>query len=85
MFPIVARYFSIDSGVKNKLIDTYDLQNEKAETMEMKIESSCEKYNISDKVVGFNGDNAPVNFGGLTRGGIIFSSTLSLEQTIKKK
>lgn len=56
MFPIVARYFFIDIGVKYKLIDTYDLQNEKAENMETKIESFCEKYNISNKVVGFNGN-----------------------------
>ena len=69
MFPIVARYFTIENGVSNKVIETVDLRDEKALTMESQIEQACEQFNISDKVTGFGGDNAPVNFGGITRGG----------------
>lgn len=69
MFPIVVRYFSIKNGVSNKVIETADLRDEKATTMVAQIERACEQFNVLEKVIGFGGDNAPANFGGLTRGG----------------
>lgn len=69
MFPIVARYFSSKNGISNKLLAVVDLQDEKAETMEIQIERICRKFEIMDKCVCFCADNAPTNFGGLQRGG----------------
>lgn len=69
MLPIMVRYFSVKSGVQNKLLELVELNNEKADTIVPILKNLCEKYNLNKKVICYAAHNAPVNFGGVTRGG----------------
>lgn len=69
MFPVVARYFSLTLGVQHKMLDFANLSDETANTITGILNSVCEKYDLEKKIASFSADNAPVNFGGVTRGG----------------
>lgn len=69
MFPIVARYFSLKLGVQHKMVDFKSLSDETANTVTEVVDSVCKKNDLEKKFASFSADNAPVNFGGVTRGG----------------
>lgn len=69
IFPVVIRYWSVLTGVQVKVVE---ISSEKGETSQIifeLIEKIIKKYKLEKKVVAFCGDNAKVNFGGITRGG----------------
>lgn len=69
MFPVIVRYFSVSSGVNVKLLNFTAEKGETSEIIYNLLESTSKSYNILEKTIAFCADNAPVNFGGITRGG----------------
>lgn len=69
MFPVVIRYFLPTVGVRVKVINFSQEEGEKAETIFALLRKTIDEHNLLDKVVAFCGDNAPVNFGNVNRGG----------------
>lgn len=71
MFPVIVRFFSLTNGVQHKMLDFADFSDEKADTITQLLISVCEKYDLKKKLVAYSADNAPVNIGGVTRGGSV--------------
>lgn len=69
IFPIVVRYFDPLVGVKVKALDVQPKPGETSQIIFEFIQKVAEDFEIQAKIVAFCGDNAKVNFGGLTRGG----------------
>lgn len=69
MFPVIVRYFSMTKGVQHKMLEFASLSDEKADTIIDILNYVCKKYHLEEKIISYSADNAPVNFGGLTRGG----------------
>lgn len=69
IFPIVVRYFVPLVGVKVKVLDISSEPGETSEIIFELIKKVVNEYKVQKKIIAFCGDNAKVNFGGLTRGG----------------
>lgn len=69
MMPVVVRYFMPTVGVQVKLLCFSSERGETSAIIETLIKRTADDYGISDKVVGFCGDNCPTNFGNSSRGG----------------
>lgn len=69
MMPVVVRYFIPTVGVRVKMLEFKSTKGETSEIIASLIKSTAEKNEISDKIVGFCGDNCPTNFGSCERGG----------------
>lgn len=69
IFPIVVRYFDPLAGVKINVLDISSEPGETSQVIFELIQKATKEYNVEKKIVAFCGDNAKVNFGGLTRGG----------------
>lgn len=67
MFPVVVRFFSEKFGVKIRIIELTSAQNETSDTVVALLNAAMEKFGIQSKLVGFCGDNAPLNFGNMAR------------------
>lgn len=69
MMPVMVRYFIPTVGVRVKLLEFTSEKGETALIISSLIKQTAEKNGISDKIVGFCGDNCPTNFGSRERGG----------------
>lgn len=69
IFPVLVRYFIPTVGVHIRVLDVSSEPGEKSEIIANLIRSVAREYGLDIKVVAFCGDNAKVNFGGITRGG----------------
>lgn len=69
MMPVVVRYFVPTVGVKVKMLDFSSEKGETSEIITSMIMRAAEKNQITNKIVGFCGDNCPTNFGNSVRGG----------------
>lgn len=69
LFPIVIQFFKFDKGIKSYLLDIVSVSNEKATTISEILCDTLRKFNISQKVIAFSGDNCNTNFGGIKRKG----------------
>lgn len=64
MFPICLQYFTIDSGIKKKLLDFVEQNDEKsAEIADMLISNLNDKGLEVKNVSAYSADNASVNYG----------------------
>lgn len=70
LVPILIRYFNPKEGVQIKILEFTNLQGETADILTKYIMDVLKKYNLSDKIVAFSGDNCNTNFGGVERKGI---------------
>lgn len=69
MLPIVVRFFSMEEGVRNKMIELYRLKDETGETVFNKVKQVIENFGLQQKFICFGADNCNTNFGGVQRGG----------------
>lgn len=69
IFPIVIRYWLPLIGSKIRVIDISEEKGETSQIIFELIEKNVKKFKLEKKVIAFCGDNAKVNFGGITRGG----------------
>lgn len=63
MFPVLIRVFLPISGVKVCVIEFTDLKGEKSSVIFDMLKKVIFENGLEKKLVGFCGDNAPVNFG----------------------
>lgn len=64
MFPLIIRYFTLEKGIQNKIIEFYEDANETAIAISQKITEILIKSGLSTKnMISFLADNASVNFG----------------------
>lgn len=70
MFPIVVRYFLPTKGVRVRVLDFYAATDERSETITDLVWKTAENYKIKNQIVAYCADNAKINFGGETRGGM---------------
>lgn len=68
LFPVLIRYFNLISGVFVKVLEVSAEVGETSEIISNLIWNVAREYGIETKIVAFCGDNAKVNFGGLSRG-----------------
>lgn len=69
MFPVLVRFFVPTEGVQIRLLD---LSSEKGETSDIVVgllQKAIKSHSLSEKFVGFCGDNTNTNFGGERRRG----------------
>jgi hypothetical protein len=52
-------------AIKTVILNIHSLPNDTATTVSTAVMESIEKYNISNKIIAFLADNAPVNFGSI--------------------
>lgn len=69
LFPVIVRYFLSTDGVRVKVLEISSEKGETSLIISDLINSVVKEYGLEKKIVAFCGDNAKVNFGGLTRGG----------------
>lgn len=69
MMPVVVRYFDPTVGVKVKMLEFSSEKGAPSEIIASLIMRAAEKNQITDKIVGFCGDNCATNFGNSARGG----------------
>lgn len=67
MFPLLIRYFLPKEGVKVKLIELSEENGETSDIIFALIKKTIDKFSSLDKLIALCGDNAPVNFGRITR------------------
>jgi len=64
MFPCVIRYFTVEKGIQNKIIEFYEDANETAIAISQKIIEILIKAGLPAKnMISFSADNASINFG----------------------
>lgn len=69
MMPVVVRYFIPTVGVRVKLLEFTSEKGETAVIISSMIKKIAEQNRLTEKIVGFCGDNCPTNFGSRERGG----------------
>lgn len=69
LMPVVVRYFIPTVGIKVKMLEFSSEKGETSDIISSLIMKTAQKYQITDKIVGFCGDNCPTNFGSCERGG----------------
>lgn len=69
MFPVLARYFIPEIGVRVKLLEYSSEKGESSIIISNLLKKTADEFQIKDKLVGFCGDNCPTNFGSSQRGG----------------
>lgn len=69
LFPVLVRYFIPTVGVHVKVLEISSEKGETSEIISDLISCVAREYGLEKKIVAFCGDNAKVNFGGLSRGG----------------
>lgn len=69
MFPVAVRYFSREDGIKVRIIELTSENGETSDIIVKLLRAAIEKFNISNKLAAFCGDNAPCNFGNRERTG----------------
>lgn len=68
MMPVIVRYFDPTNGVRVKMLEFTCEKGETSQIISNLIRSTAHKNQISDKIVGFCGDDCPTNFGLSERG-----------------
>ena len=64
MFPVCLQYFTIESGINNKLLDFVELNNEHSQAVAKMMLKSLSENNLDIKQVSsYAADNASVNYG----------------------
>lgn len=85
LFPVFVRYFIPTEGINVKMLDLTEAPGENSTIISGLIESAASKYDLKQKIVGFCGDNAKVNFGGETLAGWKYSNiTKTTEKNTNK-
>lgn len=69
MFPIVVQYFQWLKGIQLQELKLSAFSSKTAEAISKYLITTIKKFKIISKCIAFSGDNANVNFGGLTRRG----------------
>lgn len=69
IFPVLVRYFIPTIGVQVKVMEIESTSGETSQIIEDLITETAVKFRVKEKIVAYCGDNAKVNFGGVTRGG----------------
>jgi hypothetical protein len=69
LFPVMGRYFLPLEDLHVKALDVRSLPGESSELIVGLLNDNISKYGLQNKLAAFSGDNAKVNFGGVTRGG----------------
>lgn len=69
LFPVMGRYFLPLEGLNVKTLDVRSLPGENSSLIVGMLDDTISKYKLHKKFAAFSGDNAKVNFGGVTRGG----------------
>lgn len=69
IFPVMGRYFRPLEGLCVKILDVVSMSEENSAAIVDLLTRNITKYGLEKKLAGFSGDNAKVNFGGVTRGG----------------
>lgn len=69
LFPVMGRYFLPLEGLKVKALDVRSMPGETSDLIVGLLNENISKYGLQNKLAAFSGDNAKVNFGGVTRGG----------------
>lgn len=55
-----------DIEIKTVVLHIYNVPDEKAKTVSSKILQSANLFQVSEKIIDFLADNAPINFGALS-------------------
>lgn len=69
IFPVLVCYFNPTAGVYVKILDVSSEGGETSTIIGDLLKKTAEDYELEKKIIAFCGDNAKVNFGGVTRGG----------------
>lgn len=69
MLPVLARFFIPTSGIRIKMLEFSSQRGETSQIIANLIMQTADDFQIKNKIVAFCGDNAPVNFGSVERGG----------------
>uniref|UniRef100_A0A336KBZ5 CSON004940 protein n=1 Tax=Culicoides sonorensis TaxID=179676 RepID=A0A336KBZ5_CULSO len=63
-WPVVIRYFDLNKGTKHGVLRFFQDHNENSETISTNLIDTIETYKLqNNRMMSYNGDNAPVNFG----------------------
>lgn len=69
LVPVIVRYFSTTTGVKNKVLEFSNLPGETAELIHSHIMKVVNNFDLKNKMISFSADNTNTNFGGIQRKG----------------
>ncbi|CAL8068026.1 unnamed protein product [Orchesella dallaii] len=69
LMPVMIRYFTVNEGVKIRLIDIHSLKGETADIITTALLETLSKFKLDSKLVGICADNTNPNFGGINRKG----------------
>ncbi|KAL4100734.1 hypothetical protein QTP88_020768 [Uroleucon formosanum] len=67
--PVIVRYFSPTTGVRNKILEFSNLPGETADLIHNQIIKVLKNFNLTEKIISYSADNTNTNFGGLQRKG----------------
>lgn len=67
MFPVLVRYFDVDKGICNKLLDFNTLKGETSDIIVKFLQAVIDENQLRDKIIAFSADNTNTNFGGRNR------------------
>jgi len=84
LVPVLVRYFSPTTGVRNKILEFSNLPGESAELIHNHIVQVLNNFNLEDKILIYSADNTNTNFGGMHRKGKnnVF---IKLKETLKQR
>ncbi|KAL4100954.1 hypothetical protein QTP88_020978 [Uroleucon formosanum] len=69
LVPVIVRYFSPTTGVRNKILEFSNLPGETADLIHNQIIKVLNNFNLTEKIISYSADNTNTNFGGLQRKG----------------
>jgi hypothetical protein len=67
LVPEVVQHFIPRRGVQTKVTEFHNLKGETANVLTIYIMDVLDKYKLSNKIIGFCGENCNTNFGGAAR------------------
>ncbi|KAL4126106.1 hypothetical protein QTP88_010335 [Uroleucon formosanum] len=84
LVPVIVRYFSPTTGVRNKILEFSNLPGETADLIHNQIIKVLNSFNLTEKIISYSADNTNTNFGGLQRKGKnnVF---IKLKETLNKE
>jgi len=63
LVPVIVRYFSTTTGVKNNILEFSNLPGETADIIYNQIIKVLNNFNLKEKIISYSADNINTNFG----------------------
>jgi hypothetical protein len=82
LVPVLVRYFSPTTGVRNKILEFSNLPGETADIIHNQIIKVLNNFNLKEKIISFSADNTNTNFGGMQRKGKKKNVFIKLKETL---